>query len=82
MKTQEEIEQLASEHILSENGQIGFVLGYIQSKKDMANKKYTEQDIINAIQYGIDIESGNIKFDYKKYPDSFTQYLHSLNKQD
>ena len=38
MKTKEEIEQLASEHILSENGQIGFVLGYIQSKKDIFNE--------------------------------------------
>lgn len=36
MKTKEEIEQLASEHILSENGQIGFVLGYTQCKQDMS----------------------------------------------
>jgi hypothetical protein len=45
MKTKEEIEQLASEKILSEQGQIGFVLGYIECKKDNAEKKYTEEDM-------------------------------------
>ena len=38
MKSIEEIEQLASEHILSENGQLGFILGYIQCQKDMAKE--------------------------------------------
>jgi Txe/YoeB family toxin of Txe-Axe toxin-antitoxin module len=39
MKSVKEIEQLASEHILSENGQLGFVLGYIQCQEDMADEK-------------------------------------------
>ena len=54
-----------------------FMIGYNKAKEKY---KYTEQDIINAIQYGIDIEAGNIKFDYKKYPDSFTQYFDSLQQ--
>jgi hypothetical protein len=72
MKTKEEIEQLAEK--------IAFIKGYTRCQNDTADKKYTKQDLINAIQYGIDLEAGNIKFDYKKYPDSFTQYIDSLNK--
>ena len=89
MKTKEEIEQLANEEYKGNlhnpfftAAPMGYIKGYTQCQEDMADKKYTEQDIINAIQYGIDIEAGNIKFDYKKYPDSFTQYIQSLNKQD
>lgn len=37
MKTQEEIEKLASEKILSEKGQVGFSLGYNECQKDMAD---------------------------------------------
>jgi len=88
MKTQEEIEQLANEW--SDDYEKGayrdiakrsYIIAYTQYQEDMVDKKYTEQDIIKAIQYGIDIEAGNIKFNYKKYPDSFTQYIKSLNKQ-
>ena len=88
MKTQEEIEKLANDWLtktpIKEWGgaENGFIKGYTQCQEDMADKKYTDEDIINAIQYGIDIEAGNIKFDYKKYPDSFTQYIQSINKQD
>tara|TARA_B110000503_G_scaffold135544_1_gene216333 strand:- start:42 stop:254 length:213 start_codon:yes stop_codon:yes gene_type:complete len=49
MKTQEEIENLASEKILSEQGQVGFTLGYNECQQDMADKKYTEEDIINIV---------------------------------
>ena len=93
MKSKEEIEQLArnvhfdmhTEGLNAEgcfNQLQGYIKGYTHCQEDMSDKKYTEEDIRKAIQYGIDIEAGNIKFDYKKYPDSFTQYLQSLNKQD
>jgi len=80
MKTQEEIEQLASEHILSENGQIGFVLGYIQCKKDMANKKYTEEDMYNCWQTAFTDAMNIREKDYK--PIWFSDFINSLNKQD
>jgi hypothetical protein len=86
MKTKEEIEQLANEWTngIDESYKVllkeVYIKGYTKCQEDMADKKYTKQDLINAIQYGIDLEAGNIKFDYKKYPDSFTQYIDSLNK--
>ena len=84
MKTQEEIEQLASEHILSENGQIGFVLGYIQCKKDVDDKKYTEEDIRKAIQVGISAEAGDYPegWGYKLGITLEDYFINSLNKQD
>jgi len=86
MKTKDEIEQLANEWTngIDESYKVllkeVYIKGYTKCQEDMADKKYTKQDLINAIQYGIDLEAGNIKFDYKKYPDSFTQYIDSLNK--
>jgi hypothetical protein len=74
MKSKEEIEQLASEHILSENGQIGFVLGYIQCKKDMADKKYTEEDMLNCWNT-LMVAMTNKKTIF------FNDYIKSLNKQ-
>ena len=83
MKSKEEIEQLAEQYWDKQPyNEDAYVIGYTQCQEDMTDKKYTDEDIINAIQYGIDIEAGNIKFDYKKYPDIFTQYIQSLNKQD
>lgn len=80
MKIKEEIEQLASEHILSENGQIGFVLGYIQCKKDMAENKYTEEDMLKcwntAFTDAMNIDSETYK------PIFYSDFINSLNKQD
>ena len=78
MDIEDDVEKLANEEILyNDQKRSWWKEGY---KKAKETYKYTEQDIINAIQYGIDIEAGNIKFDYKKYPDSFTQYFASLQQ--
>ena len=101
MKTKEEIEQLASEHILSENGQIGFVLGYTQCKKDMskdieywqsesehsyhqaidmANKKYTEDDI-NEMACDFVINVGGLHKTIEEWQNALWKFYQSLNKQ-
>jgi hypothetical protein len=61
MKTQEEIEKLAriyenynpndSEIAQAESGGCyhGYKKGYTQCQEDMADKKYTEEDIINIV---------------------------------
>lgn len=52
METPVEIENLASEKILSEQGQLGFILGYNECLKDNYDKKYTEEDMLKfANQY-------------------------------
>ena len=81
MKTKEEIEQLASEHILSENGQIGFVLGYTQCKKDMADEILDEDDIKEmALDYIIN--TGGLPKTIEEWQNALWKFYQSLNKQD
>ena len=63
MKLQEEIKQLAETEYGTEIGSIrgsnpydleadrknGFIKGYNQCQEDMADKKYTEEDVINIV---------------------------------
>ena len=58
MKTKEEIEQLADKAINKEGYTtddfiIGFEQGYKQSQEDMADKKYTEEDLRKAFNSGV-----------------------------
>ena len=55
--SKEEIEKLASEKILSEQGQVGFTLGYNECLKDNADKKYTDEDLRKAIELARETES-------------------------
>ena len=88
MKTQKEIEQLAESKYGTEIGSIrgsnpydleadrknGFIKGYTQCQEDMA-KKYTEEDIRNAITFG---QSMDLWKEEKQIED----FINSLNKQD
>jgi hypothetical protein len=80
MKTQEEIVIQAKEYAESIGNEDGtsaydYAMGYNQCQKDMADKKYTEEDIENAFNsgrgYGV---PDNIK--------DFNSFINSLNKQD
>jgi hypothetical protein len=82
MKTPEEIEQLAKKQKDDTNtfdeqyGYLnGYIEGYSQCQEDMADKKYTEEDLENAFNsgrgYGV---PDNIK--------NFNSFINSLNKQD
>jgi hypothetical protein len=61
-----------------------FIKGYTQCQEEMADKKYTEEDIRKAIEVGVNAEAGD-------YPKGFTYklgitledyFINSLNKQD
>ena len=73
MKTEEEIEQLAQKHYtqITLSQRTAFKLGYTQCQEDMADKKYTEDDIYKAIDFG-------------RCHSSMTDrdFINSLNKQD
>ena len=76
MKTKEEIEQLAAREYWRNNIESrSFIKGYTQCQEDMADKKYTEEDLENAFNsgrgYGV---PDNIK--------DFNSFINSLNKQD
>jgi hypothetical protein len=84
MKTQEEIEQLAELYTqdgiyLSESEkqqtEIAYMTGYTQCQEDMADKKYTEEDIKKAIFLS---SISNTDF----IPDRCDEIINSLNKQD
>lgn len=82
MKTKEEIEQLAKEEIeryristssIDKPKEIqrfnGFIKGYTQCQKDIADKKYTEEDMINASKYGYEFRD-TTSFPEHKFEDS------------
>ena len=86
MKTQEEIEQLAKkqkgcskEYCDSIDEQYGYLNGYIdgytQCQEDMADKKYTEEDMLKCWNYLMAAMTS-------KNPVFFKDYINSLNKQD
>jgi hypothetical protein len=87
MKTKKEIENICSNIVDSEsiNDQYkqsvyeGCVLGYTKCQEDNKDKKYTEEDMINAFNSGYDIRSS-----YGDRDDNMTaeQFINSLNKQD
>lgn len=91
MKTKEEINELYHkcwDEFISKHDDTfhyySFVEGYTKCQEDMANKKYTEKDLREAINVGISAEAGD-------YPDGWSfklgisledYFINSLNKQD
>ena len=64
---------------------VGFIDGYEKCQEDMADKKYTEEDMLKCWEKAMDIAHctddfpmGNNNF---KYP-TFEDFINSLNKQD
>jgi hypothetical protein len=74
--TKEEIEKMAEfqfpSAITKEGCRFGFVKGYEKCQQDMANKKYTEEDMLKSFWAGVDCEAENGK--------NFEQFIKSLNK--
>ena len=79
MKSKEEIEELVLEKFKNKMYNpffnVAFVEGYTQCQEDMADKRYTKEDLENAFNsgkgYGV---PDNIK--------DFNSFINSLNKQD
>jgi hypothetical protein len=83
MKTAKEIEKLAFDTILSEQGKLGFVVGYNCCQKDISkefyDKQYTEEDMYNCWQTAFTDAMNISKEDYK--PIWFSDFINSLNKK-
>lgn len=101
MKTQEEIKQLAEDFSDDAHGsptatflEKGFINGYMQCQEDMADKKYTEEDLRQAFRagdkYRLYLDKWAIGIATKGLPDvtlihttmSENAFINSLNKQD
>jgi hypothetical protein len=96
MKNKEEIEQLAEKEYpiqlnenhykpdvyddLNEDNRNAYVEGYNQCQEDMADKKYTEEDMLKcwntAFTDAMNIDSETYK------PIFYSDFINSLNKQD
>ena len=90
MKTKQEIEQLAEQYIEDNTGDhyvyCGFIDGYLQCQEDNKDKKYTEEELLDAMSFAecYIIEHDKplfLKSNGKPVPDCL-EYIKSLNKQD
>jgi hypothetical protein len=84
MKSKEEIEQLAAREYWNSNTESkSFIKGYTQCQEDMADKKYTKEDVINLMFMATrwdTFKDGDVE--YGMDMDNFFKYLiNSLNKQ-
>ena len=86
MKTKEEIEQLAEQYVsgvvsLDEQEkrqtEIAYMTGYTQCQEDMADEKYTEEDLLHAFREGVLLPNSQIGI----MEDIFKQVVNSLKKQ-
>jgi len=77
MKTKEEIEKLVDEIYGEYSGyhKASFVNGYTQCQEDMADKKYTEEDLRQAMIVALVSNSVKGSADIE-------DYINSLNKKD
>jgi hypothetical protein len=75
MKTQEEIEKMARDSCPQYGDQLVWISGYEQCQEDMADKKYTEKDMLKCWNYLMAAMTS-------KNPVFFKDYINSLNKQD
>ncbi|MFY8165481.1 MAG: hypothetical protein ACOVJ8_02745 [Sediminibacterium sp.] len=84
MKNKEEIEQLANEWAVNnaeisfaENSSLnkGYIKGYTQCQEDMADKKYTEEDLHTILRLRKEWYSHTDK-------NAVRDFIQSLNKQD
>ena len=86
MKTQEEIEQLAEQYWDTQPyNEDPYVVGYTQCQLDMADKKYTEEDLnkaINLARKTIVNKWGANDEESIDFVHSNTKIMQLLNKQD
>jgi len=94
MKTQEEIEKMANEfskdYIKTTNNsilqssfklEVGYIKGYKQCQEDMADEKYTEEDI-NEMACDFVINVGGLPKTIEEWQNALWKFYQSLNKQD
>jgi len=102
MKNKEEIEHLAEKWFEVENSErwggevLGYIEGYTQCQEDMADVKYTEEDILNFLNFYNEFDFNKLGYRYrhpsmdgseKKYNQDIHKkiikhFINSLNKQD
>lgn len=64
------------------NNRCSFKEGFQKALELMGDKKFTEEDIAKAIDFGVHIEAGNIDVDYKNYKSKENQFLNSIKQNE
>ena len=88
MKTIEEIENKANDWLVETpieawgGAENGFIKGYTQCQEDMADKKYTEEDIRKVIDETIKACNISQKESYGDLEIDTDKIINSLNKKD
>lgn len=85
MKTQEEIDEVYKKLYLSLDDSPHYhtwVKGYTQCQEDMTDKKYTEEDLITAVNQTINACNEAQKESYGDLEIDVDKIINSLNKQD
>lgn len=54
--------------------------GFQTAMELMSDKKFSEEDISKAIDFGVHVEAGNIDIDYKRYGTKENQFIQSLQQ--
>ena len=89
MKTKEEIDDLYYKYWDDFNDKYddnlhyySFVEGYNQCQEDMADKKYTEEDLKKAFKFYAYAHISQQPHSYEKLEQDYLQFINSLNKQE
>lgn len=86
-----DLDELADEHCnkLYHEGNINwdryrvhFKLGFQKALEILGDKKFSEEDISKAIDFGVHVEAGNIDIDYKRYDTKENQFIQSLQQTE
>jgi hypothetical protein len=60
----------------------GFFEGALTILEILDDKKFSEEDISKAINFGVHVEAGNIDIDYKRYGTTENQFIQSLQQTE
>jgi hypothetical protein len=60
----------------------GFEKGFQYALELLGDKKFSEEDISKAIDFGVHVEAGNIDIDYKKYGTHQNQFIQSIQQNE
>jgi hypothetical protein len=78
-----DIEELSKlEYPDSLNRELAFRRGFEKAIEVFTDKNFTRSNIEEAIEFGIQVEAGNIGIDYKKYKSKENQFLESIQKKE
>ena len=72
----------SKEYDIEADRKSGFKTGFKKALEILGDKKFSEEDISKAIDFGVHVEAGNIDIDYKRYDTKENQFIQSLQQTE